>query len=86
VRRVDAGTATGDEGAPLASRVRGVVAEAAETVLAVLGHALGPAPLTLDADHARRVADMTVHVRQHHAERDDVAAGKEILGMPGAAW
>jgi hypothetical protein len=32
--------------------------------------ALGPAPLCLDAQHAQRVADLTIYVRQSHAERD----------------
>lgn len=77
---VDAGTAAGREGAVLAARVRAVVAAAAETCLAVVGHALGPAPLTADEDHARRVADLTVYVRQHHAERDLAALGSMVVG------
>ena len=32
--------------------------------------ALGPAPLCQDAQHAKRVADLTIYVRQSHAERD----------------
>ena len=83
---VDAGSARGAAGALLAARVRGVVAEAAETVLAIVGHALGPAPLTLDADHARRVADLTVYLRQHHAERDDASLGRAVLGTERTGW
>lgn len=75
---IDAGAAGGAEGAVLAARVRAVVAAAAETCLAVTGHALGPAPLTADEDHARRVADLTVYVRQHHAERDLAALGSMV--------
>ncbi len=57
----------------LAARVRALVAEAAEVVLSEVGHALGPRPLTADAAHAARVADLTVYVRQHHADHDLVA-------------
>ena len=32
-----------------------------------VGHALGPAPLAFDDEHARRVADSEFYVRQHHA-------------------
>ena len=83
---VDSGAATGAAGGLLAARVRGVVAEAAETILGVVGHALGPAPLTLDADHARRVADLTVYLRQHHAERDDASLGSALLSTQDRAW
>ena len=44
-----------------------------------VGHALGPAPLAFDAEHARRVADLTLYVRQHHAERDLAALGAAVL-------
>ena len=40
-----------------------------------VGRALGPRPLALDADHARRVAELQLYVRQDHAERD-----LEVLG------
>lgn len=76
--RVDAGEAVGTAGDLLAARVRGVVATAAERVLILAGHALGPAPLTLDEQHARRVADLTVYLRQHHAERDDARLGAAV--------
>lgn len=77
---IAAGRAEGSDGAVLAARVRAVVAEAAEEVLRTVGHALGPAPLTHDEDHARRVADLTVYLRQHHAERDLAALGRLVLG------
>ena len=41
-----------------------------------MGHALGPAPLAFDADHAARVADLEIYLRQHHAERDVAALGR----------
>ncbi len=76
---VDTGAVQGADGARLAARVRGVVAAAAEQVLERAGHGWGPAPLTLDEDHARRVADLTVYLRQHHAERDEAALGSALL-------
>lgn len=34
------------------------------------GRALGAGPLCRDEAHSRRVADLTVYLRQHHAERN----------------
>ena len=79
---VDAGRACGAAGERLALRARSTVAAAAESILARTGHALGPAPLTLDDAHARRVADLTVYLRQHHAERDVAALGRAVLDAP----
>ncbi len=72
---VDDGRADGPAGALWAARVRAVVAGTVDTVLTRVGHALGPAPLAFDDDHARRVADLQLYVRQQHAERDDAALG-----------
>jgi hypothetical protein len=83
---IDRGDAVGAAGSLLAARVRGIVARTVDEVLARVGHALGPAPLALDARHARRVADLTLYVRQHHAERDDAALGGRLLGVDGASW
>jgi alkylation response protein AidB-like acyl-CoA dehydrogenase len=77
--QIDAGTAEGAAGAVLALRVRGAVAAAVETTINQAGHALGPAPLAFDEEHARRVADLELYVRQHHAERDLAALGAVIL-------
>jgi hypothetical protein len=41
--------------------------------------ATGPAPLALDADHAHRVADLSIYIRQEHAERDLAALGSALL-------
>jgi hypothetical protein len=76
---VDGGRAVGAQGALLALRVRSVVADAVETVLRQVGHALGPAPLAFDDVHARRVADLELYVRQHHGERDLAALGRSVL-------
>jgi alkylation response protein AidB-like acyl-CoA dehydrogenase len=76
----DDGTTEGAEAVLVTQRTRQVVADAAEEVLTRVGHALGPAPLTGDEDHARRVADLTVYLRQHHAERDLARQGQQVLG------
>lgn len=83
---IDAGRASGDAGALLAARVRSIVADAAETILTTVGHALGPAPLVLEEDHARRVADLQVYLRQHHAERDAVSLGHRVNETGEAQW
>jgi alkylation response protein AidB-like acyl-CoA dehydrogenase len=77
--QIDSGSAIGETSTRLAARVRAVVADAAETVLREVGHALGPAPLAFEEAHARRVADLTLYVRQHHAERDLAALAEELL-------
>jgi alkylation response protein AidB-like acyl-CoA dehydrogenase len=82
--RVDGGHAAGQAGVLLAARVRAVVARAAEDVLERVGHALGPAPLARDERHARRVADLQLYLRQHHAERDEAALGRAVLDL--AEW
>ena len=83
---IDAGRADGADGVRWAARVREVVAAAAEEILLRVGHALGPAPLALDERHARRVADLTVYLRQHHAERDQAALGYTLLDQEQAPW
>ena len=77
---IGAGAAVGSRGAVLAHRVRASCAGTAEGLVAIVGHALGPGPLTADEEHARRVADLTVYVRQHHAERDLARLGSLLLG------
>ena len=76
---IDEGQAEGPAGAELALRVRAVVADAAERTLRQVGHALGPAPLAFDEEHARRVADLELYLRQHHAERDLAGLGEVTL-------
>ena len=82
---IDAGLAQGDAGRLLAARVRAQVARCAEEVLTTVGHALGPAPLALDPVHAARVADLTLYLRQHHAERDLAALGRLVAPEPEQA-
>jgi alkylation response protein AidB-like acyl-CoA dehydrogenase len=77
--QIDDGKAEGPAGEDLALRVRAVVADAAERTLRQVGHALGPAPLAFDEQHARRVADLELYLRQHHAERDLARLGELAL-------
>ena len=58
-----------------AQSVRAVVEAAAQATIDHTGRALGAGPLCRDAAHARRVADLTVFLRQSHAERDLAALG-----------
>lgn len=83
---IDAGRAAGARGALLALRVRQVVAEAVETVVRATDHALGPAPLALEPEHAGRVSDLRLYVRQHHAERDAAALGAAVLEQGAEPW
>ncbi|CAD6003241.1 acyl-CoA dehydrogenase family protein [Agreia sp. COWG] len=78
-RLIDAGHAVGAGGKLLADRVRVVTASTVEDVLRRAAHSLGPAPLAHEADHARRVADLELYVRQHHAERDEASLGRRLL-------
>jgi len=68
----------------LAARARQVTADTAEQVLTRVAHALGPGPLAHEPEHARRVADLGLYLRQHHAERDQAALGRMVLD--GTPW
>ncbi|NRH34314.1 acyl-CoA dehydrogenase [Rhodococcus sp. MS13] len=59
-----------------ALRVRAIVERAATETLDRVGRALGAAPLCMDAEHAARVADLTVYLRQSHAEKDLAELGR----------
>lgn len=83
---VDAGSLQGPHAWPATVRVRHIVHDAAEAVLRTAAHALGPGPLTSDDDHARRVSDLEVYIRQHKAERDAVTIGDGLLDRMAATW
>ncbi|CAN5361032.1 acyl-CoA dehydrogenase [soil metagenome] len=76
----------GGAGRVLTKRVRATVARSVDEIIARAGRALGPAPLALDAEHAKRVADLQLYVRQHHAERDEESLGATILRAEAAPW
>jgi alkylation response protein AidB-like acyl-CoA dehydrogenase len=72
--------------APLrALRVRTLTEAVAADVLARTGRALGAGPLGHDQAHSRAVADLTVYLRQHHAERDLARIG-ELAADGRTAW
>ncbi len=73
------------DGRVLAKRVRATVVAACEEILDRAGHALGPAPLAMDPVHAKRVADLQLYIRQHHAERDLESLGSSVAAEP-APW
>jgi alkylation response protein AidB-like acyl-CoA dehydrogenase len=83
-RLIDSGEAVGDAGSLLAKRVRATIARGAEETIIRVGHALGPAPLAQSAEHAKRVADLQLYIRQHHAEKDDASLGAAILRQSSA--
>jgi alkylation response protein AidB-like acyl-CoA dehydrogenase len=71
----------GDEGGggPVrALRVRALTEAVAADVLSRTGRALGAGPLGHDQEHSRAVADLTVYLRQHHAERDLARLGELV--------
>lgn len=69
-----------------ARRVRTVVADTVEEVQRRCAHAMGPGPLTTDEAFARRVADLGLYVRQHHAERDQASQGRDLLARGELPW
>ncbi|BBZ45346.1 acyl-CoA dehydrogenase family protein [Mycobacterium parmense] len=60
----------------LARRVRSVVEHAVDEAITRTGRALGPGPLCQDGRHAQRVADLSIYIRQSHAERDLAELGR----------
>jgi alkylation response protein AidB-like acyl-CoA dehydrogenase len=68
-----------------ALRVRALTEAVASDVLARTGRALGAGPLSHDEAHSRAVADLTVYLRQHHAERDLARLGELVAGQ-GTSW
>lgn len=73
------------EGPARALRVRALTEAVATDVLARTGRALGAGPLGHDEAHSRAVADLTVYLRQHHAERALARLG-ELVAEQGASW
>ena len=49
---------------------------AADEAITRTGRALGPGPLCQDGRHAQRVADLSIYIRQSHAERDLAELGR----------
>jgi hypothetical protein len=70
------------KGELLARRARAVTEHAVDETIIRTGRALGPGPLCQDAAHAQRVADLTVYIRQSHAERDLAELGRLAGARP----
>ena len=66
-------------------RLRALVEAVAAEVMHRVGRALGAGPLSHDESHSRRVADLTVYLRQHHAERDLAQLG-ELVASSSPTW
>jgi hypothetical protein len=64
--------------AVLARSVRSTVEQNAAEVMTRVGRALGPGPMAHDGEYAQLVADLTVYIRQHHAEVDLEALGRQV--------
>lgn len=62
--------------------VRTRIDRAAAEVIERTGRATGAGPLCSDGEHAQRVADLTVYIRQSHAEADEA----QISPEDPAAW
>jgi hypothetical protein len=68
-----------------ALRVRALVEAVSTEVMLRVGRALGAGPLCRDEAHSRRVADLTVYLRQHHAERNLAELGTLVTSR-GVTW
>jgi alkylation response protein AidB-like acyl-CoA dehydrogenase len=68
-----------------ARRTRGVVEATAADVIDRVGRALGATPLAMDRLHARRVADLSLYVRQSHGDRDLADLGQRLIDV-GDRW
>jgi alkylation response protein AidB-like acyl-CoA dehydrogenase len=73
------------EGTTRALRVRALTEAVATGVLTRTGRALGAGPLSHDEAHSRAVADLTVYLRQHHAEKDLARLG-ELVAERSTPW
>jgi len=71
--------------AVIARTTRAAVETAVAETIDRVGRSLGPAPLATDREHARRVADLQLYVRQSHADRDLADLGRRVAEV-GALW
>ena len=83
--RIDAGELSGPGAWGEALRVRGNVAAAVERIQTLVSQNLGPGPLAFDRGYGKRMADLSLYVRQHHAMRDDAQLGA-LTFQDGHPW
>ncbi len=83
--RIDAGSLSGAGAWSEALRVRGQVAAAVERIQTLVSQNLGPGPLAFDEGYGKRMADLALYIRQHHAMRDDAQLGALTL-KGGHPW
>lgn len=85
-RAVDADPLDRSGGARLRSlRVRATAERACSDVLDRVGRATGAGPLCHDPRHTRNAADLTVYIRQHHADRSLAELGALVGQEAGGA-
>ncbi|MCB5293072.1 acyl-CoA dehydrogenase family protein [Arthrobacter sp. SO3] len=77
--RIDAGELSGTGAWSEALRVRGNVATAVERIQTLVSQNLGPGPLAFDPVYGKRMADLSLYIRQHHGMRDDAQLGALTL-------
>ncbi|MCB5272787.1 hypothetical protein BJG92_00290 [Arthrobacter sp. SO5] len=77
--RIDAGELSDGGAWREALRVRGNVAAAVERIQTLVSQNLGPGPLAFDEGYGKRMADLQLYIRQHHAMRDDAQLGALTL-------
>lgn len=58
---------------------RQVVEQQCQDVIVRVGRASGSSALVFDREHARRIPDLVVYLRQHHAEHDLAQLGEIVL-------
>jgi hypothetical protein len=76
-RRIDAQPTA--DCAVMARSIRSTIERNAVSVIDRIGRALGPQPLSHNERHAEAVADLTVYVRQDHAEHDLERLGRDVV-------
>lgn len=62
-----------------ARSVRAVVETSAQTVIERAGRTIGPGPLAVDEAYWRRIADLSLYLRQSHGDRDLADLGRRLI-------
>jgi alkylation response protein AidB-like acyl-CoA dehydrogenase len=76
---IDKNASALDSAGRRAFRVRWSIEQLASGVLDRVARALGPGPLVRSPEHAQAVADLSIYIRQSHADRDLVELGKRVI-------